>query len=58
MGEKKKEIYYSLLSLKLISFALFPQPSLPNMNFNISEEWFICKWNKHDLISRNFYFKS
>jgi len=30
-------MYYSLLSLKMISFVLFPQASQPSMNFNISE---------------------
>ena len=30
-------MYYLLLSLKIISFVLFPQTSLPSMNFNISE---------------------
>ena len=32
---KTKEMYYSLLSLKMISFVLFPQTSQPSMNFNI-----------------------
>ena len=36
-GNKTKEIYYSLLSLKMISFVLFPQASQSSMNFNISE---------------------
>ena len=35
-GNKTKEMYYSL-SLKMISFVLFPQASQPSMNFNISE---------------------
>ena len=30
-------MYYLLQSLKMISFVLFPQASLPSMNFNISE---------------------
>ena len=30
-------MYYLLLSLKMISFVLFPQASLPSMNLNISE---------------------
>ena len=30
-------MYYSLLSLKMISFVLFPQTSQPRMNFSISE---------------------
>ena len=34
---KTQEIYYSLLSLKMISFVLFPQASQRSMNFNISE---------------------
>ena len=37
LGNKTKEMYYSLLSLKMISFALFPQASQPSMNFNISK---------------------
>ena len=32
-----KKMYHSLLSLKMISFVLFPQASQPSMNFNISE---------------------
>ena len=36
-GNKTKEIYYSLLSLKMISFVLFPQASQPSMDFNKSE---------------------
>ena len=36
-GNKTKQIYYSLLSLKMISFVLFPEASQPSMNFNISE---------------------
>ena len=32
-----KEMYYSLLTLKMISFVLFPQASQPRMNFNISK---------------------
>ena len=30
---KTKEMYYSLLSLKMISFVLFPQASQPSTNF-------------------------
>ena len=38
LGNKAKEMYYSLLSLKTISFLLlFPQASQLSMNFNISE---------------------
>ena len=37
VGEKTREMYFSLLSLKMISFVLFPQASLPSLNFNISE---------------------
>ena len=36
-GNKTKEMYYLLLSLKMIYFPLFPQASQPSMNFNISE---------------------
>ena len=37
-GNKTKEMYYSLLSLKMVSFVFFsPQSSQPSMNFNISE---------------------
>ena len=38
-GNKTKEMYYSLLSFKMISFDLFPQTSQPSlrMNFNTSE---------------------
>ena len=36
-GNKTKEVCYSLLSLKMISFGLFPQASPPRMNFNISK---------------------
>ena len=33
-GNKTKEIYYSLLSLKMISFVLFPQALKPSVNCN------------------------
>ena len=36
-GNKTKEMYYSLLSLKTISFVFPHQASQPSMNFNISE---------------------
>ena len=36
-GSNTKEVYYSLLSLKVIPFVLIPQASQPSMNFNISE---------------------
>ena len=36
-GNKTNEMYYSLLSLKIISFVLFPQASQLSMNFNTSE---------------------
>ena len=36
-GHKTKETYYSLLSLKMITFVLFPQASQPSMNFHVSE---------------------
>ena len=35
--KKTKEMYFSLLSLKVISFVLFPQASVPSLNFNISK---------------------
>ena len=34
LGNKTKGMYYSFLSLKMISFVLFPQASLPSLNFN------------------------
>ena len=34
---KTKEMYYSLLSLKMVSSVLLPQVSDPGKNFNISE---------------------
>ena len=34
-GNKTKEMYYLLLSLKMISFVLFPQAMEPSVNFNI-----------------------
>ena len=34
-GNKTKEMYYSLLSLKMIPFVLFPQASEPSVNFKI-----------------------
>ena len=37
VGEKTREMYYSLLSLKMISFVLFPQATQPSLNFNVSE---------------------
>ena len=37
VGEKTREVYYSLLSLMMISFVLFPQASQPSLNFNILE---------------------
>ena len=36
-GNRTWEMYYSLLSLKMISFVLFPQASEPSINFNISK---------------------
>ena len=36
-GNKTKETYHSLLSLKMISFVLFPQASQPSMNYKILE---------------------
>ena len=36
-SDKTKEMYYSLQSLKMISFILFPQASQQKTNFNISE---------------------
>ena len=32
--EQKKLMYYSLLSLKIISFVLFPKALMPSLNFN------------------------
>ena len=40
-GNKTKEMYYSLLSHKMIPFVLFPQASEPSMNFNISK--MVCR---------------
>ena len=34
-GSRTKEMCYSLLSLKMFSFVLFPQALQPSMNFNI-----------------------
>ena len=34
-GNKTKEMYYSLLILKMISFASLPQALEPSMNFNV-----------------------
>ena len=39
-GNKTKEMSYSLLSLKMISFVLFPQASQPRMNL-IHRNWSI-----------------
>ena len=39
-GNKTKEMYYSLLNLKMISFVLFPQASQPRMNL-IHRNWSI-----------------
>ena len=36
-GNNTKETYHSLLSLKMISFVLFPQASQPSMNYKILE---------------------
>ena len=36
-GNKTKQMYYSLLTLKMISFALFPQARQSSVNFNISK---------------------
>ena len=35
LRNKTKQMYYSLLSLKMISFVLFPQASEPSMNFGL-----------------------
>ena len=37
LGNKTKKMFYSSLSLKMLSFVLFPQDSQPCMNFNITE---------------------
>ena len=42
-GNEIKEMYYSSLSLKMISFVLFPHALQPSMNFNISE--FVYCWS-------------
>ena len=34
--KKTKEMYFSSLSLKVISFVLFPQASVPSLNFSKS----------------------
>ena len=39
-------MYNSLLSLKMISFVLFPQASQPSMNFNISDMYIFLKTEK------------
>ena len=36
-GNKTKEIYCSLLGLKMVSFVLFPPASEPSMNFDLSK---------------------
>ena len=45
---KTKQMYYSLLSLKMISFVLFPQASEPTMDFHISKMvcsyWTAMQW--------------
>lgn len=35
LGNKTKEMYHSMLSLKMISLVSFPQASEANMNFNL-----------------------
>ena len=35
LGNKTKEMYHSMLSLKMISLVSFPQASGANMNFNL-----------------------
>ena len=37
LGNKSKEMYHLLLSLKMISFVFFPKAMQPSMNFNISQ---------------------
>ena len=51
-GNKAKEMYYSLISLKMISFVLFPQAWQPNMNFNISELVYYLVILSHRLSKR------
>ena len=44
-GNKTKEMYYSLLSLKMISFVLFPQALQPN----VSELVYFRNWLSKNL---------
>ena len=43
-------MYFSLLSLKVISFVLFPQASVPSLNFNISKLLIGAKFFKRLMI--------
>ena len=58
-----KEMYYLLLSLKMVSFVLFPQASLPSMNFNISElvyfsDFYPAHTNKRKKKSPSYLFRN
>lgn len=48
--KKTKEMYFLLLSLKVISFVLFPEASVPRLNFNISKLLIGAKFFKRLMI--------
>ena len=43
-------MYYLLLSLKIISFVLFPQASQPRMNFHLSELVYLTKTTRMHFV--------
>ena len=56
-GNKTKEMFYSSLSLKKISFVLFPQVSQPCMNFNMVElVYFVFVSTKWRNLKKVFFF--
>ena len=49
-NKQTKEMYFSLLSLKVISFVLFPQASVPSLNFDIPKLLIGAKFFKRLMI--------
>ena len=55
-GNKTKEMYYSLLSLKLkmTFFVLYHQSLQPNMNFNISKLIYSPPYLVYNMLQRKY----
>ena len=53
-GNKTKEMYYSLLSLKMTFFVLYPQALQPSMNFNISKLIYSPPYLVYNILQRKY----